>query len=987
MYIILVSLDLEAEARRPSARLSLRFELVLLITLRTRGCLRKSILHCCAVLLFYSALYVAFFSPVLFSGRLLAPGDGGIYYLPTFYSARTFWEPAIQAGFPAAADQQTMTWYPLALTCSLLFNSWNAFIVSAYVLAGCFAYGYVYSLTRSVLAGLVAGIVYSMSGFMVAHLGHATMIHCALWTPLIIWSLDKLRRRFHPGWFAVATGAIGCSALSGHPQILAYALLLSAAHVLVFGWVAPAGRWRYYAVCLLAPVLGVGLAAVQLLPAAELAALSLRAQLSFADFTTYAVPLKQLPTLLFPLLFGGSPGSFYGKPYFGAWVSGTGGWGLTEVTGYVGLLPLMLAAVGLIACKQRLVSGFWLGVGVLAFLLTLGAATPLAWLAYRIPFINLFRAPARHFAEVALATSVLAGLGVAALEQIHPRRLVWRSVCLAAAVLMFGCLLVLLPFRERLSSLAISRGAGPVSVLPWVNPAAGVPVLILLMSVSGFVYWHRQPHLLSRKVLLVTILILDLASFGWFCEWHYESPDKTLLSPPAIANKYGDALDTLNQRMLPVRGGLGTLNEIPPNLSRLWGVPSASGYGPMLLSRVSQMLSLAPHGSVDDSWRQANNQSLNLLAIRYVFLPRSEAQPPSKPDEGGVTWFTDEWGVSLGAGCGTPQPASVTLDLSADFTATTVGIVSALACSAEVPDGTEVARVFVTDVYGAVHTGSLLAGRDTSEWAYDCPDVRPVVRHARANVFRSYPTNRETGPCEGREFVARLPLKDGMNVRRVELRWTGPAGSIAIKRMSLINEQTGRSLPVNPVAGSLADAARWHHVEDIGDTSVYENLRAMPRAWLVPEVARVTTEEALVAVRSSRMPDGRTYEPSRTALVEAPLVFKTTHVDPAAGAQVVLADSSQMEVHTSSLAPSFLVLSDVYYPGWQATIDGTPTRLFEANVVLRGVMVPAGGHVIRLEFVPTSIYRGAALSVISFLVLIALLLRAGAGSQRRVAAS
>lgn len=919
------------------------------------------------MVLFYSALYVGFFAPVLLTNHLLAPGDGGIYYLPTFYAERTFWETSILAGFPMAADQQTMTLYPLAFVFSLLPNSWNAFIVSAYVLASCFAYGYVYSLTRYSLSSLVAGIVYGMSGFMMAHLGHATMIHCALWTPLIIWSLEKLRRRFHPGWLAVATGAFCCGVLAGHPQVFAYTLILSAAYTLVFGWSAPVGRWRYYNLCLLLTILGTGLAAIQLVPAAELAALSLRAHLSFADFTTYALPLKQLPTLLFPLLFGGSPGSFYGKTYFGEWVSGTSGWGLTEVTGYTGLLPLMLAAAGVVAWKQKSVSGFWLGAGLLAFLLTLGAATPLAILTYHIPILNLFRAPGRHFVVVSLAVSVLAGLGVATIERMTTSRVVWRSI-LAVTAVMFGCLVVLVLFRERLNSFAISRGAGPVSVLPWVNPAVGIPVMILLMAGGGFFYWHQRPHLLPRKALLLVILILDLASFGWFCEWNYESPGRNILSPPAVADRYRDALDAANQRMLPVRGALGTLNEIPPNLSRLWSVPSASGYGPMLLARVSRLLSLAPHGSVDDSWRQPNNQSLNVMAVRYIFLPRKEVQPSAKPDEQGINWSADEWGISLGAGCGAPQPESLTLDVPEAFTATSIGIVSALACSAEVKDGVEVARASVTDINGAVHTVSLLAGRDTSEWAYDCGDVRPVVRHKRARVFRSYPTNREPAPCEGHEFVALLPLDRGTSVRKVELRWTGPAGSIAIKRLSLIDEQTKQSRPVRPIAGSLADTTMWRHVEDISDISIYENLRVMPRAWLVPEVVNVTLDEALTSVRSSRMPDGRTYDPSQMALVEEPLTFKVDRIDPAASARVVRARSSYMEVHTSSATPSFLILSDVYYPGWQATIDGTPTHLFQTNAALRGVMVPAGGHVVRLEFIPKSFYLGAAVSVVSLLI-------------------
>ena len=50
-----------------------------------------------------------------------------------------------------------------------------------------------------------------------------------------------------------------------------------------------------------------------------------------------------------------------------------------------------------------------------------------------------------------------------------------------------------------------------------------------------------------------------------------------------------------------------------------------------------------------------------------------------------------------------------------------------------------------------------------------------------------------------------------------------------------------------------------------------------------------------------------------------------------------------------------LVLSEIYYPGWTATIDGRPVDLGRVNYVLRALRVPAGRHDIRLEFRPTSV--------------------------------
>ena len=51
-----------------------------------------------------------------------------------------------------------------------------------------------------------------------------------------------------------------------------------------------------------------------------------------------------------------------------------------------------------------------------------------------------------------------------------------------------------------------------------------------------------------------------------------------------------------------------------------------------------------------------------------------------------------------------------------------------------------------------------------------------------------------------------------------------------------------------------------------------------------------------------------------------------------------------MEVETTSNAPAFLVTSDVYYPGWQATIDDAHTEIFQTNYALRGVQVPPDAH-------------------------------------------
>jgi uncharacterized membrane protein YfhO len=69
-------------------------------------------------------------------------------------------------------------------------------------------------------------------------------------------------------------------------------------------------------------------------------------------------------------------------------------------------------------------------------------------------------------------------------------------------------------------------------------------------------------------------------------------------------------------------------------------------------------------------------------------------------------------------------------------------------------------------------------------------------------------------------------------------------------------------------------------------------------------------------------------------------------------------------------APAYLVLADTYYPGWKATVDGHEADIKAANVAFRAVKLPAGRHVVRFEYKPTSVTIGLILSALAALVLI-----------------
>jgi uncharacterized membrane protein YfhO len=64
----------------------------------------------------------------------------------------------------------------------------------------------------------------------------------------------------------------------------------------------------------------------------------------------------------------------------------------------------------------------------------------------------------------------------------------------------------------------------------------------------------------------------------------------------------------------------------------------------------------------------------------------------------------------------------------------------------------------------------------------------------------------------------------------------------------------------------------------------------------------------------------------------------------------------------------FLVLSEVYYPGWHAQIDGRETALYQTDGALQGIVVPAGTHRVRFVFVSNTFRAGIAGVVLGVLI-------------------
>ncbi len=84
-------------------------------------------------------------------------------------------------------------------------------------------------------------------------------------------------------------------------------------------------------------------------------------------------------------------------------------------------------------------------------------------------------------------------------------------------------------------------------------------------------------------------------------------------------------------------------------------------------------------------------------------------------------------------------------------------------------------------------------------------------------------------------------------------------------------------------------------------------------------------------------------------------------------------DYETVSIEVNAPAPGIVWISDCFYPGWKATVNGIEKKLLRVNYTFRGVYVEKGQHKIQMLFKPDSLRVGLLLGVSGLLLLIFLL--------------
>lgn len=219
--------------------------------------------------------------------------------------------------------------------------------------------------------------------------------------------------------------------------------------------------------------------------------------------------------------------------------------------------------------------------------------------------------------------------------------------------------------------------------------------------------------------------------------------------------------------------------------------------------------------------------------------------------------------------------------------------------------------------------------------------------------------------------------------RYLELLQMDTSGAISLatiapghQALSLFGVRYVLARAESPLSEALGmDGERWQRLErleyypDDPDThyELFRSTRVMPRAWCAPRTQPLSEGEALAVLHTGSL-NAAPLDLTRVALVEEPGASLDGD-DPDRAPPRVVASMEPYRYDVDTEARCMLVASEVFYPWWRATIDGTPADVWRVNHAMVGVRVPAGHHVVMLSLQPVSLWIGGGVTLGGLLTL------------------
>ena len=229
-------------------------------------------------------------------------------------------------------------------------------------------------------------------------------------------------------------------------------------------------------------------------------------------------------------------------------------------------------------------------------------------------------------------------------------------------------------------------------------------------------------------------------------------------------------------------------------------------------------------------------------------------------------------------------------------------------------------------------------------------DVVPRLGDAQpagARVFASSGENDlPLGLQRTEDFLKELPFLQGLRLR----------GTHWLVIPKAVPPQGNRHLAIaQSIIPQLQKA--W----ETDQVNVYAIPNPLSHTYVVYDVMPATSKaHALELMRDAQ------FDPKHTAVVEdVPLALPHDPNLSSTPAAIMQYEATSLRIETEAVSNGLLVLTDTYYPGWRAWVDGAEQPIWRTNYLFRGIMLPTGRHTIEFRYEPISFQIGLLIAAVT----------------------
>ena len=524
-----------------------------------------------------------------------------------------FWTPNQFSGTPLLANFQSGAFYPLNILFSGDFlTGWSLFIFITPLLSMIFMYLFLRELEIGKEASFFGSLVFAFSSYMVVWMEYGNIGHTMLWLPFMLFSLEKLLKKYDRKFLLLFLSACLSSFLAGYIQGYFYSMIIVLSYYLVRKNVVKDFSVRQILLFLFILMLPGLLGALQLLPTLSLFSSSSRGNYTLDQVQNLLNPIWYLVTVLVP--------DFFGHPATrNQWTDLT----YIERVSYFGFLPFVFAVFAAIIKRKQSVVKLFSVVAIVTLFLTTDLYVTKFFYAIPIPVLST-TVPTRALSLFVFSGSILSAFGLEHFIKNKDKKTfgIIMAVVVGFIIALWGVVLfssTVIHSPEWIADMAVAKR----------NLILPTGFLAGLLTVFGLSL-KKKIIFPSRWIVLIGVFAITL--FDLFYFFHKITPftPKQYIYPstPVISHiqkiaglnrywGYGSAAVISNFQMVD---NTYSVEGNDPLHSKLYSdfVDSAqSGKPPQVSSRADSLL--APgFGNGNLTTNPYRQKALNLLGVKYL---------------------------------------------------------------------------------------------------------------------------------------------------------------------------------------------------------------------------------------------------------------------------------------------------------------------------------------------------------------------------------